>query len=181
MPRLVADSIPWHTSAAIVCVGQSEQPRPLEWELRSGASLAVIDSGPTLQYHALHPRPTDEGDRTGSDCHPVSFVRKVIGAKPDFIDCPTHNLGTNQKIWSLRPRLKSAKNWSPDPDRGSRLSFEWIASGLTVVCFWTAPSHWVSGLEGPVRFRFALDSTLARLSPNRCLDGPPGPSCSTEN
>jgi len=39
------------------------------------------------------------------------------------------------------------------------------------VCFWNAPSHLVSELEGPVRFRLALDFTLARLSPNRCLAG----------
>ena len=37
------------------------------------------------------------------------------------------------------------------------LSFEWIVSGLTAVCFWTAPAVpprvGIPALEGPVRFR----------------------------
>jgi hypothetical protein len=74
-------------------------------------------------------------------------------------------------IWSIRPRDKSTKNWSPDSHRGSRLHFEWIASGLTVVSFWTVPRPWIAALEGPVGFEGLRDSTLARLSPNRCLAG----------
>jgi hypothetical protein len=55
-PRRVADSIPWHPSAAPVCVGPSEHPGRFEWELRSGAALAAIDSGTPLRYHTLTKR-----------------------------------------------------------------------------------------------------------------------------
>ena len=40
---------------------------------------------------------------------------------------PSHNLGM---IWSIRPKGTSAKNWTPARPQ-SRLSFEWIAIGLT--------------------------------------------------
>jgi len=76
MPRLAADQNLWHPSATTVCVGPSEQPRRIEWELRSGASLAAIDSGARLLYHTPYQDKTDEGDRTGSFCPPVFFVRK---------------------------------------------------------------------------------------------------------
>src|SRR5215471_2099499 len=74
MPRLVADQNLWHLSATMACVGQSEHPRRFEWELRSGASLAAIDSEDLLHYLRFHPKETDEGDRTGSFCHPC-FLR----------------------------------------------------------------------------------------------------------
>jgi hypothetical protein len=49
-----------------------------------------------------------------------------------------HNLGT-KKIWSLRPRGTSAKNWSPGLIGAAVITFEWIAQGFTAKSFWTAP------------------------------------------
>ena len=57
-----------------------------------------------------------------------------------------------KRFWNIRPRLKSTKNWSSDSLRSNRLHFEWKASGLTDVCFWTAPKP--SGLADQVRFNF---------------------------
>ena len=51
--------------------------------------------------------------------------------------------------------------------------FEWIASGFTAVCFWTAlRSRWagIAALEGWLRFS-SPGLRSARLSPNRCLAG----------
>jgi hypothetical protein len=160
MPRLVADQNRWHSSATRLCVGQGEQPSRFEWELRSGAASVAIDSDEALHYQSLYPRPTDEGNRTGSLCLPC-FLRSKIKRRKAVAAAARrfHSLGTNQRFWSIRPRLKSTKNWSPDSPRGSRLSFEWIASGFTVVCFWTAPAvpprAGIRALEGPVRFRLA--------------------------
>jgi len=72
-------------------------------------------------------------------CPPVSFVRKAehailrLGLDPLAIDITLERLC----FWSIRPYGKSAQNWSLDVDRGSRLSFEWIALGFTAVSFWT--------------------------------------------
>ena len=48
----------------------------------------------------------------------------------------------------LRPTGTSAQNWSPAPERDSRLNLEWIARGLTAKSFWTAPWRWIMALEG---------------------------------
>jgi hypothetical protein len=177
MPPLVADPNPWHSSAATVCVGPSQQSGRLEWELRSGAS-SLIDSSTPLDDPSLT-QETDQADRTGTPVPPVSFVRK--SARSARASERPHNLGTTLPFGASAPVTSPPQNWSPDSLRGSRLSFEWIVSGLTAVCFWTAPRSSVA-LEGPVRFGFGPDFTLARLSPNRCLAGcPVDPSCLTEN
>jgi hypothetical protein len=210
----------------MVCVGQSEHPRRIEWELQSGASLAAIDFEGPLLYLTLTQEKTDEGSRTGSFCHPC-FLRSKIGFwdfqkvgspiprhqskclitqmwrcnfpvagfwaefyqvhchRRRVIGC-RHSLRMFLKFWSIRPRLKSTKNWSPDWHRGSRLHFEWKVSGLTVVSFWTAPVVTLcvgipalelrSGYPAPAGNRTSALGA-GRLSPNRCLAGRPRPSC----
>ena len=123
-------------------------------------SLAAIDPDAPLLYESLTQNKTDGGNRTGSFCHPC-FLRSKWGRSKDLgvASRRCHSLGT-KTFWSIRPRLKSTKNWSPDDIRGSRLHFEWIASGFTAVCFWTAPvvppRAGIRTLEGPVRFRLEL-------------------------
>ena len=172
MPRLVADQIPWHSSAAILCVGQSEHPKRIEWELRSGASLAAIDSGASVQYHNFTQKKTGEGDRTSSYCHPVSFVRKSRAAAAHRSFQAADITSERRHILEHPPQGQvRVKTGAPTRIGATAFSFEWIASGLTAVCFWTALRRLIAALEGPVRFRLALGSTLARLSPNRCLAG----------
>jgi hypothetical protein len=57
-----------------------------------------------------------------------------------------HNLGT-KRIWSLRPRGTSAKNWSPDLIGAAVITFEWIAQGFTAVSFWTVLRRSIAALE----------------------------------
>ena len=160
MPRLVADHNPWHLSAARFCVGRGEHPSRFEWELRPGIFSAAIDGRWRFGLADFCPTKRTREDRTGSFCHPC-FLRPKNGQGAEACQSPgrrCHSLGTNYKFWSIRPRLKSTKNWSSDSPRSSRLHFEWIASGFTVVCFWIVPaiSPWVGrrlALEGPVRFR----------------------------
>lgn len=137
----------------------------------------LVDCDRAMHYPILYLEKTDEGGTTGSYCPlPPSFEMEEEQSPPQSL-AASSIASERTTFWSIRPRLKSTKNWSSDSHRSSRHSFEWIASGFTVVCFWTALRRWIAALEGPVRFRLALDSTLARLSPNRCLAGPPGPSC----
>jgi hypothetical protein len=154
MPRLVADSNHWHCSAAMVCVGQSEQPRALEWELRSGFSLALIDTGARAQYESSTQDKTDEGDRTGSFCHPRLLRSKSRRASPPP---PLSDFITSEQIKNFgasAPVPSPCQNWSPDSHRGSRLHFEWIAAGFTAVCFWNAACPLIMWLEGRVWFGF---------------------------
>jgi hypothetical protein len=142
MPRLVADPIPWHKSAATVCVGQGEHPGRFEWELRSGACHRLIDSRAYLDYHPPDQDQTSEGSRTGSHCHPC-FLRSKKGEEqrpPGAARRPTEPRNEISHFGASAPGPSPSKNWSPDTIRGSRLRFEWIASGLTAVCFWNAPS-----------------------------------------
>src|SRR5690349_8535496 len=81
MPRLVTDQNLWRISAATVCVGRSEHPERVEWELQSGASLAAIDSEAPLYYLTLTQEKTDEGSRTGSFCHPCFLRSKIRRSK----------------------------------------------------------------------------------------------------
>lgn len=157
MPRLAADQNPWHLSAARFCVGQGEHPSRFEWELRPGLFSAAIDGGWYFGLSDFCPRKRTGG--TGPALFATlfpSFEKWASSSNlPPGRRC--HSLGTNHKFWSIRPRLKSTKNWSSDSHRSSRLHFEWIASGFTVVCFWIvlAISPWVGSrlaLEGPVRF-----------------------------
>jgi hypothetical protein len=157
MPRLVADQNPWHLNAARFCVGQGEHPSRFEWELRPGIFWAAVDGGWYFGLSDFCPTKRTRETRPALFATPVSFVRKGASSSslPPGRRC--HSLGTNYKFWSIRPRLKSTKNWSSDSHRSSRLHFEWIASGFTVLCFWIVPtlSLWVGSrlaLEGPVRF-----------------------------
>ena len=62
------------------------------------------------------------------------------------------------------------KTGAPTRIGAAAFLFEWIVSGLTVVCFWIAPGRRLTAslaLEGPVWFSLWLDCTLARLNPNR--------------
>ncbi len=169
MPRLVADSIPWHTSADTVCVGQSEYPGRFEWELRSGAFARLLTRA-RLCVIPLSPKETSEGNRTGPGA-PCFLRSKGENAQPARVLERGHNLGTTAHFGASAPGPSPPQNWSPDSIRGSRLHFEWIASGLTAVCFWNAPGREIPVLEGPVWFGLAPDCSLARSSPNRCLAG----------
>jgi hypothetical protein len=85
---------------------------------------------------------------------------------------PRHNCKV-KSFWSIRPRGKSAKNWSRSLPAtagpcGSRLNLEWIAPGCTAVCFWIAPRRLIAALEGRPGFSLLPPS---RLNPNRCLAG----------
>lgn len=153
-PGLVADQYLWHLSAALFCVGPGEQPGRFEWELRSGASLATLDSVRPLTYYLLTLQKTDEGDRTGSFCPPCLLRSKNGGrAKPTGAAGGRHNLGTNDNLEHPPQCQVHVKTGAPTRIGAAAFRFEWIAAGFTAVCFWTAPSHLVSGLEGPVRFR----------------------------
>ena len=88
-------------------------------------------------------RPTPVRDRRGRELEgsatgPGSFSWPMDGLR--------HNFRT-KKIWSIRPRGTSAKNWSPGLIGAAVITFEWIAQGFTVVSFWTAPWRLITGLE----------------------------------
>jgi hypothetical protein len=199
MPPLVADPIPWHLSAATVCVGPGEQPGRLEWELRSGAASLAIDFEGPLHYHSAYPRPTDEGDRTGSLCHPCFLRSKISRRKAPRPPLAAGSIASERLPILEHPPQRQVRLKTGAPTRlgAAVFRFEWIVAGLTDVRFWIAlvvpPWAGILALEGPVRFRLALGSTLARLNPNRCLAGGPTstavrrcgpavlPSCSTVN
>ena len=154
MPRPVADPYSWHSSAAMVCVGPSESPGALEWDLRSGASLATLDEVRPLNYYMLTLQKTDEGDRTGSCCHP-GLLRSKRGGKPSPPESPGADIASERiHILEHPPQCQVHRKTGASTRIGAAaFPFEWIAAGLTAVCFWTAPSQLVSELEGPVRFR----------------------------
>jgi hypothetical protein len=58
---------------------------------------------------------------------------------------------------SERNNLEHPPQWhvrlilEPRSDRGSRLSFEWIANGFTAICFWTVPRRLIAALESRAR------------------------------
>jgi hypothetical protein len=157
MPRLVADQNLWRTSAAKVCVGQGEHPRRFEWELRSGALWALIDT-PVSQCYQTFPQKNRTREAGLALVAACSFVRKVEKQSPAGACGCLHNLGTKQNFWSIRPRLKSTKNWSPDSHRAAVFRFEWKASGFTELCFWTAPPRLIVELERSGEVRLAPNS-----------------------
>ena len=54
----------------------------------------------------------------------------------------------------VRKKLAShTRPASADSDATAVIQFEWIVSGLTAVCFWTAPRRLIAALEGPVGLR----------------------------
>ena len=72
-------------------------------------------------------RPSPVRDRRGRELDgsatgPGSFSWPMDGLR--------HNFRT-KKIWSIRPRGTSAKNWSPDSIGAAVITFEWIAQGCT--------------------------------------------------
>ena len=77
-------------------------------------------------------------ERDGSATGPGSFSWLAAASR--------HHLGM-KKIWSLRPRGTSAKNWSPDLIGAAVITFEWIAQGFTVVSFWTVLRRSIAALE----------------------------------
>ncbi len=137
MPRLAADPNPWHFSAALVCVGQSEHPGRFEWELRSGAAWAAIDFGAPVAYPAPEPKERTREAGLAQRPHLLPSFAKEQSHRSRWRQA--HNLGTTDDFGASAPVTSPTKNWSLDSHRGSRLQFEWRVSGFTVVCFWTAP------------------------------------------
>jgi hypothetical protein len=165
MPPLAADPNPWHLSAATFCVGPSEYPGRFEWELRSGASWAILDSVRPVHYYipTLQKRTRETGPALFAT--PVSFVRNrdKQSPSPHPPGRRSYNLGTTTTNLEHPPLAQvHLKTGAPTPVRDSRLSFEWIVPGFTAVCFWDAlrlvpPKLYrgagllIAALEGPVR------------------------------
>src|SRR5512146_2806027 len=146
---------------------------------------AVIDSAALVHYLSPTQEKTGEGGRTGLEC-PLLPSFELRGAKPAAASGRPPIAPERPSILEHPPQPQVRhKTGAPTRFGATAFSFEWIGAGFTAVCFWTAPVvlplAGIRALEGPVRFRLALGSTLARLSPNRCLAGLPSPSCSTEN
>ena len=156
MPRQVADQNHWRTSAAIVCVGQSQHPGRLEWELRPGVDFsAQIDFGGSIAYWA-DGQDNGRGRRKDSQASTSRFLRSKWRAKQGLPELSSAII-TSERInhfGASAPVPSPTKNWSPDSHRGSRLQIEWIAAGLTAVCFWNAICPLIMWLEGPVRSGF---------------------------
>jgi hypothetical protein len=66
-----------------------------------------------------------------------------------------------KRIWSLRPRGTSAKNWSPDPIGAAVITFEWIAQGFTAVSFWVVRWRSITALENRLRCQVQGHNALA--------------------
>ena len=49
----------------------------------------------------------------------------------------------------IRKKLEAAHPSATADVAVNRLHFEWTVSGLTAVCFWTAPWRWIVALERP--------------------------------
>ena len=230
MPRLAADSIPWHFSAATVCVGQSEHSRRFEWELRSVATNVnlqpIPDHEKTNGFIALKAgsgRGTPGTNQAEASCNktarpwPFTSLQTALRSLPSVAlssaeardrlpslsrgaqpAAPQHNSGrqTMSSILEHPPQGQVRVKTGASTRIGAAVfHFEWIDSGFTEVCFWTAPGVPLCGkilaLEDWARFDCGL--CPARLSPNRCLAGSPthtrgsdcgraaAPSCPTEN
>jgi hypothetical protein len=116
---------------------------PTQWCLSTaGLRWARNDSVDLIGSSGWRPSPVRDRrgrERDGSATGPGSFSRPATASG--------HNFRT-KKIWSLRPRGTSAKNWSPDLIGAVVITFEWIAQGFTVVSFWTALRRLIAVLEG---------------------------------
>ena len=64
---------------------------------------------------------------------------------------------------------------------GSRLRFEWIAGGFTVMSFWTGTRRWIASLESKLRFGLRTRLRLTRSSSYRCLAGRPSVRAAKRN
>jgi hypothetical protein len=150
MPRRVADLYPWHSSAATSALGQASIPGALNGSCGQVPLGSLTPPRPWI-ISGLPKRRTRE---TGlATVPPVSFVRK--STRPTGVPERLHNLGTTLALEPPPQRQVHRKTGAPTPVRGSRLSFEWIVPGLTVVCFWSALRRLIAALEGPVRFGLA--------------------------
>ena len=152
--------------------------------IRLGPAVSGARAG-WLGWHSrlslLRPKKTDEGDRIGPGA--PCFLRSMKG-EPSRISGPPEPRNV-AGLGSIRPTGTSANKLgaafrSRIGVAAASLPFEWIARGLTAVCFWTAPRRLIAALEDRVRFGLA-GLCPARPSPNRCLAGLLSPSCPTEN
>jgi hypothetical protein len=156
MPRQVTDQNHWRTSAAIVCVGQSQHPGRFEWELRPGVDFRRrLTSEVPLRIWQMD-KTNGRGRRKDSQASTFRFLRSKCRAEQSLPELSRafitsermNNFGASAPVPSPR------KNWSPDSHRGSRLQIEWIAAGLTAECFWNAICPLIMWLEDRVRFGF---------------------------
>jgi hypothetical protein len=86
--------------------------------------------------------------------YPPLKREELIPCSESRATAPSHNRQVN--FGASAPGARPHKTGLARPARkgrrsGSRLQFEWIASGLTAVSFWTAPRRLIAGLEGQVR------------------------------
>lgn len=163
-------------------------PGTLRWaSQQSGDSIGSCGQVPAdhltwrllLAYRCLDlPKRTRE---TGRANPPVSFVPKGRKSSlwPQCSHGPRHNFGT---FWSIRPNDKSAKNWNRTRpwQRGSEAAtaFKLNGKSLGVLprvsgprCGPAASGNHSAGRPREVEGSRGDNSTLARLSPNRCLAG----------
>jgi hypothetical protein len=153
MPPRVTDPYACFEHIGLCWAGQ--ESGALEWDLRSAASRPLTRIEP-LRYSYADLTETSEGDRTGLGA--PCFLRSKRGEGNARHCGRGHHLGTFS-ILEHPPQRQVHKKLEPHTGQamagasGSRLHFEWIAPGLTVVGFWTAPRRWIAALEGPVGFR----------------------------
>jgi hypothetical protein len=138
MPPLAADPYRWHSSAAVVCVGQASNPGALN------GSCGQVPPGswtpPELWAILFLPKRNGRGrpDWPAGPRFP-SFARQ--SARSGAASEPLHNLGMTLALEHPPQRQVHHKTGAPTPVRSSRLSFDWIVPGLTEVCFWSALRH----------------------------------------
>ena len=187
MPLLVTDQSSWRQSAADPCWASQEsgdligtcgqwlpQRKDKYGEKNDGfIALKLMPAGypakqsgtgrperqPALPYTSL---------QTALRLHPCRALssaeaRMSLDRAAALRNAPGHNRSVN--FGASAPKARPQKTGLARPAGNgqrseSRLQFEWIAPGLTAVCFWTAPRRWIAELEG--RMGFGSRRTLPR-------------------